>query len=70
MEACRQLNENEVYEKVNIDPLSGIFSLVNRKLDSLQAKGCIDDKNRKYLVVRKPILSRFHLLPKIHKRVV
>ena len=69
LEAHRQVNENEVYKKVNIDPLHGISSLVNQKLDSLLLKGCIDNKNRKYLVVLKSRLGRFYLLPKIHKRL-
>ena len=41
--------------------------MVEKALDPLVNKGYINAANKKYLVVSKPRLGKFYLLPKIHK---
>ena len=65
---------NRQTEKLNFDtaesdPLETVNSLVEKTLDPLVHKGYISLANRKYLVVSKPRLGKFYLLPKIHKRL-
>ena len=46
-----------------------VNSLEEKTLDPLVHKGYLSLANRKYLVVSKPRLGKFYLLPKIHKRL-
>ena len=63
------LNDQQVYEVTESDPLGTVNSLVEKTLDPLVHKGYLSLANRKYLVVSKPRLGKFYLLPKIHKRL-
>ena len=58
-----------VYEKLYENPLSKVLDRVKEALQPLQDKGYISGKNVEYLVVPRPRLGRFYLLPKIHKRL-
>ena len=45
------------------------IELIKQAFKPLLDKGYISSKNLEYLVVPKPRLGRFYLLPKIHKRL-
>ena len=66
-EAYKHLNDQQVYEVTESDPLNEVNVLVEKALDPLVNKGYINAANKKYLVVSKPHLGKFYLLPKIHK---
>ncbi|CAB4020512.1 Hypothetical predicted protein, partial [Paramuricea clavata] len=58
-----------VYEKLQENPLNDISDRVKQAFKPLLDKGYISSKNLEYLVVPRPRLGRFYLLPKIHKRL-
>ena len=68
-EAYRHLNDMVVYEKLQENPLNDISDRVKQAFKPLLDKGYISSKNLEYLVVPRPRLGRFYLLPKIHKRL-
>ena len=68
-EAYRHLNDVVVYEKLYENPLSKVLDRVKEALQPLQDKGYISGKNVEYLVVPRPRLGCFYLLPKIYKRL-
>jgi hypothetical protein len=68
-EAYRHLNDMVVYEKLQENPLNDISDRVKQAFKPLLDKSYISSKNLEYLVVPRPRLGRFYLLPKIHKRL-
>ena len=68
-EAYNHLNDAVVYEKLEQDSLSEVSDQVKEALQPLLDKGYISSKNVEYLVVSRPLLGRFYLLPKIHERL-
>ena len=68
-EAYNHLDHAVVYEKPQRDSLSQVSDQVKEVLQPLLGKGYISGKNVEYLVVSRPRLGRFYLLPKIHKRL-
>ena len=58
-----------VYERLQENPLNDISDRVKQAFKPLLDKGYIPSKNLEYLVVPRPRLGRFYLLPKIHKRL-
>ena len=69
IEAYNHLNDEPVYDLINEDPMGEISDHVKQVLKPLVDRGFITEKNLKYLVLPKPRLGRFYLLPKIHKRL-
>ena len=61
-EAYNHLNDQQVYEVTESDPLKEVNVLVEKALDPLVNKGYINAANKKYLVVSKPRLGKFYLL--------
>ena len=68
-EAYNHLNDAVVYEKLQQYSLSEVSDQVKDALQPLLDKGYISSKNVEYLVVSRPRLGHFYLLPKIHKRL-
>ena len=62
-EAYRQLRDNQVYELIDTDPLEKVEITVAKELEPLLNMGYISFDNEKYLVVSKPRLGKFYLLP-------
>jgi len=67
-EADKQLSDEAVYEKCASNPLTNVNNEIKEVLNDMQNKKEIDKKTKNYLLVNKPQLGRFYLLPKIHKR--
>ena len=68
-EAKQQLDEKDVYKKVNGDVEGPLIKLIKGVLGNVRKRGDISDKTLDYFLVNNPKLGRFYLLPKIHKRL-
>ena len=68
-EAESQLSDNNIYEKVQGDPIPSLVNLVKYHLSNVKARGDISSETLDYFMVNNPKLGRFYLLPKIHKRL-
>ena len=68
MEACSQLSDTSVYQKCKGDPLKYVNYEVKSVLQDMFNQKEENNKVRDYLIMKKPQLGRFYLLPKIHKR--
>ena len=56
-----------MYKKLKKDPTSRIENKITRSLRALEDKGCISDKEQKYLTPQCLTLPQMYGLPKIHK---
>ena len=68
-EAESQLSDNNIYEKVQGDPIPSLVNLVQYHLSNVKARGDTSSETLDYFMVNNPKLGRFYLLPKIHKRL-
>ena len=68
-EAESQLSDNNIYEKVQGDPIPSLVNLVKYHLSNVKARGDISSETLDYFMVNNPKLGRFYLLLKIHKRL-
>ena len=68
LECQRQLSEQQVYEKIEQNPLEKVKNRIKTTLKQMVRKKEIETKVMEYLIVKRPQLGRFYLLPKIHKR--
>ena len=67
MMKMNKMLEDVTYKKLKKDPTSRIESKITRSLRALEDKGCISDKERKYLTPQCLTLPQMYGLPKIHK---
>ena len=67
-EAEKQLRDKEIYEEVSNDP-QPFIDTIHRAVEKIRRRGDLSTDNMKYFMVKDPKLSRFYLLPKIHKRL-
>ena len=67
-EASSQLKDTTVYQKCQSAPLQKINKEIKDILRHMLNCKVIDKKIMNYLIMKKPQLGRFYLLPKIHKR--
>ena len=67
-EASIQLSDTSVYQKCEGDPSKKVNIEVKSVLRDMFNWKEINNKVREYLIMKKPQLGRFYLLPKIHKR--
>ena len=67
-ECDKQLGEHEIYELCESFKPNDINNKIKTVLNVMKSKKQIDQKVFDYLLVKKPQLGRFYLLPKIHKR--
>ena len=67
-EAHKQLSDEEVYEEVTNDP-STLEGTIFTALNQIRARGDLPADNLEYFFNKDPKFARFHLLPKIHKRL-
>ena len=65
-EAQKQLSDQRFYQKLSADPLQDYQRKVKSTVNEMIAK-CALPPSAKNLVVTTPHISRFYLLPKIHK---
>ena len=63
----RELSEQQVYEKIEQSPLEKVTNKIKTTLKQMVLKKEIETKVMEYLLVKRPQLGRFYLLPKIHK---
>ena len=68
LEASNQLSDTSVYQKNEGDLLKKVNNEVKSVLRDMFNRKEINNKVRDYLIMKKPQLGRFYLLPKIHKR--
>ena len=68
-EAESQLGDAAVYAELENDPSEDLQSVIDNAIKIIRERGDIDDKTLDYLMVNNLKLGRFHLLPKIHKRL-
>lgn len=61
------LNDTQTYSKLDFDPLDNTISTIDNILNALENSGDISKCIAKKLVVNKPKLGSFRLLPKLHK---
>ena len=66
-EAYRQLDDRQVYEEVDVDPLVDLGKTINSGLNELREEDPGLEEVTDYLRVKDSKLGRFYLLPKIHK---
>ena len=67
-ECLNQLDDKSVYEKLEKDPLKTTNKKIHSALSNMLRKKEIDKKLFEYLHIKRQQLSRFYLLPKIHKK--
>ena len=68
-EAESQLNDSEVYNRLDSDPSERLHQIISDTLKTISNRGDLDQATLDYLLVDNPRLGRFYLLPKIHKRL-
>ena len=68
-EAKRQLDDENVYEKVKKGPVTEVNKKISKVLNYMLKSKQIDKKVRSFLELPKPQLGTMYLLPKIHKSV-
>ena len=68
LEASNQLSDTSVYQKCKGDPLKKVNNEIKSVLRDMFNRKEINNKVRDCLIMKKPQLGRFYLLPKIHKR--
>ena len=67
-EAHKQLEDREVYEEVSNDP-NVLVNTIIKVLEKIRLRGDLFSDTLNYFAVEDPKFARFHLLPKIHKRL-
>ena len=70
LETSNQLSDTSVYQKCEGDPLKKVNNEVKSVSRDMFNGKEINNKVRDYLIMKKPQLGRFYLLPKIHKRTL
>ena len=70
LEASNHLKDTIVYQKCKGDPLKKVNNEVKSVLRDMFNRKKINNKVWVYLIMKKPELGRFYLLPKIHKRAL
>jgi hypothetical protein len=61
-EAERQLSDCRFYEKLDSDPTLDFTQKITRALETMHARGNIDDKTMEYLTPEDPKPGSFYLL--------
>ena len=67
-EACKQLEDKEVYMEVPNDS-GALVSNIFKSLEKIRKRGDLSLATLNYFLVKDPKFARFYLLPKIHKRL-
>ena len=67
-EAYKQLEDREVYEEVSNDPNVLVHTII-KALVKIRLRGDLSSDTLNYFAVEDQKFARFHLLPKIHKRL-
>ena len=67
-EASKQLENKDAYEEVRNDP-STLINTIMCALEKIRIRGDLSNDTLNYFLAKDPKYSRFHLLPKIHKRL-
>ena len=67
-EAYKQLEDREVYEEVSNDPNVLVHTII-KALVKTRLRGDLSSDTLNYFAVEDQKFARFHLLPKIHKRL-
>ena len=68
LEASSQLSDTKVYQKCKGEPLKKVNNEIKSVLWDMFNRKKIHNKVRDYLLMKKPQLGRFYLLPKVHKK--
>ena len=67
-EAEKQLGDEEVYEEVS-NNAAPLLRTINGVIAKIRKRGDLKRDTLDYFIMKDPKFSRFHLLPKIHKRL-
>ena len=67
-EASKQLEDQDVYEKVQNDP-STLINTSMRNLEKIRIRGDLSNDTLNYFLVKDPKFAKFQLLPEIHKHL-
>ena len=67
-EAKNQLVDSGAYEEVPDDP-KPLINTIHRMIEKIRRRGDLKKETIEYFEVKDPKFARFHLLPKIHKRL-
>ena len=68
LECQRQLSDQQVYEKIEQNPLEKVTNRIKTSLKQMVRKKEIETKIIENVLVKRPQLGRFYMLPKIRKR--
>ena len=66
-ECYRQLNDQQFYKRVSIEPTEDVKKRVCFYLKRLIANSVIDEETHRYLTPQVPKAGRFYILPRIQK---
>ena len=66
-ECYRELNDQQFYKRVSIDPTEDVNKRVCFYLKRLPANSVINEETHRYLTPKVPKAGHFYILPKIHK---
>ena len=69
MKAKKQLDDKEVYQELRGDVEGPLEKIIKKVIRKLRNRGDISHETLGYFSVNNPILGRFYLLLKIHKRL-
>ena len=67
-EACKQLEDKDIYEEVQNDS-SILINTIMCALGKIRIPDDLPNDTLNYFLVKDPKFARFYLLPKIHKRL-
>ena len=68
LEANRQLNNNDHYERLTEDPTHKFNTHINNLINQAWRLNIIDEHTYNNLQTKNPRIPTFYLLPKIHKK--
>ena len=68
IEAEKQIGDEEVYEEVSNDA-APLLKTINAVIAKIRKREKSQRDNLDYFIMKDPKFARFHLLPKIHKRL-
>ena len=68
-EARTQIKDKDVYQKLKENILGPLEKIIKSVLRKVRNRKDISDETLDYFLVNNPKLGRFHLLPKIHKKL-
>uniref|UniRef100_A0A3P8RTI8 Reverse transcriptase domain-containing protein n=1 Tax=Amphiprion percula TaxID=161767 RepID=A0A3P8RTI8_AMPPE len=69
-EALRQLNDEECYSRLSVNPIDNVKKELLELLDVAKSQNWISNKEYDFLIRDKPRFPCFYMLPKVHKNLM